>query len=172
VAVGKDRQGWRQLLVGLARALQAQGLQEMSAAPGSAQVPPKGAIPTPGAAGVPAPSDGERAREATWRREDGVVLGGWRWIGDARPAPQLLLFLGPVPSRTQPLATRGEQAPASGELWLRVRPQGLDLLGLLPEQMPDLVRRADQLWLEAIPADRSAARDGLSRLTGRLQVRR
>jgi hypothetical protein len=172
VAVGKDRQGWRQLLVGLARALQAQGLQDVSATPGSALVPSPGAIPTPEPGGTLRAREANWRREATWRREDGVVLGGWRWIGEAGPAPQLLLFLGPVPSRTQPLATTGEQAPGSGELWLRVRPQGLDLLGLLPEQMPDLVRRADQLWLEAAPAERTSTGNGLSLLTGRLRVRR
>ncbi|MCP9833229.1 MULTISPECIES: hypothetical protein [unclassified Cyanobium] len=141
VAVGPDRQAWRQLLLGLARSLQAQALQDVPAG-GSSQ-----------------------AQTATWRREDGVVLGGWRWIGDAGPAPQLLLFLGPVPARLQAMAIAGEQAPASGALWLRVRPQGLDQLGLLPEPLPELVRRADQLTMQAVPGGA-----GVSWLKGRLRV--
>ncbi|MCP9929327.1 hypothetical protein KBY82_00860 [Cyanobium sp. AMD-g] len=142
VAVGTDRQAWRQLLLGLARSLQAQALQE-----------------------VPGTGSAAQDRTATWRREDGVVLGGWRWIGDNGPRPQLLLFLGPVPSRWQTMATTGEQAPGSGSLWLRVRPQGLDQLGLLPEPLPELVRRADQLAMEAAPGP-----GGVSWLRGRLRV--
>lgn len=149
VAVGPDRQGWRQLLLGLAKALQAQGLQD---GPGSAT--------------------SSQALAATWSRQDGVVLGGWRWIGESGPAPQLLLFLGPVPGRWHPMATAGASAPASGELWLRVRPRGLDQLGLLPEPLPELVRRADQLWMEAVPGESSSGGAGLSWLKGRLQVSR
>ncbi|MEA5415892.1 hypothetical protein [Synechococcus sp. BA-132 BA5] len=141
VAVGPDRQAWRQLLLGLDRSLQAQALQSVPGG-GSSQ-----------------------AQAATWRREDGVVLGGWRWIGESGPTPQLLLFLGPVPARWQPMATAAGQAPGSGELWLRVRPQGLDQLGLLPETLPELVRRADQLSIQAAPGS-----GGVSWLKGRLRV--
>jgi len=146
VAVGPDRPAWRQLLVGLARSLQAQGLQEASGAVSS--------------------------QAATWRREDDVVLGGWRWIGERGPTPQLLLFLGPLPTRFQAMPTAGEQAPASGELWLRVRPRGLDQLGLLPEPLPELVRRAEQLSMEAARDQPAAGAVGISRLRGRLQVSR
>ncbi|WP_259724910.1 hypothetical protein [Synechococcus sp. CS-1332] len=146
VAVGADRQAWRQLLLGLARSLQAQALQD-------------------GSGSGPAGSGSSQAQVATWRREDGVVLGGWRWIGETGPTPQLLLFLGPAPARWQTMATAGEQAPGSGELWLRVRPQGLDQLGLLPEPLPELVRRADQLAMEAAPGS-----GGISWLKGRLRV--
>jgi hypothetical protein len=101
-----------------------------------------------------------------------VVLGGWRWIGEGGPAPQLLLFLGPVPARRQAMATAGAGAPASGELWLRVRPRGLDGLGLLPEPLPELVRRADQLWMEVVAGESATGGTGLSWLRGRLQVSR
>ncbi|MEA5390655.1 hypothetical protein VB738_05190 [Cyanobium gracile UHCC 0139] len=149
VAVGADRQGWRQLLLGLARALQAQGLEDGPGATTTSQ-----------------------ALAATWSRKDGVVLGGWRWIGESGPSPQLLLFLGPVPGRWQTMAMAGASAPASGELWLRVRPRGLDQLGLLPEPLPELVRRADHLWMEAVPGESTTGGAGLSWLKGRLQVSR
>ncbi|WP_216903238.1 hypothetical protein [Synechococcus sp. CCY 9618] len=144
VAVGNDRQGWRQLLAGLARSLQAQDLEQASAAP------------------------------AAWRRKDGVVLGGWRWIGETGPTPQLQLFLGPVPSRGAPIVTTttGDQASGDGALRMQVRPQALDLLGLLPEQMPELVRRSDQLWMEAAPLQPGGRSAGVSRLWGRLRVNR
>ncbi len=144
VAVGNDREAWGQLLAGLARSLQAQGLKD----------------------------EADQNGPAAWRRQDGVVLGGWRWIGETGPAPQLLLFLGPVPSRALPMATAGERAPADGELLMRVRPQALDLLGLLPELMPDLVRRSDQLWMEVTPLGPGDGPEGISRLWGRLQVNR
>ena len=149
VAVGPDREGWRQLLLGLARSLRAQSLQDVAGADASTQ-----------------------AQTATWRREDGVVLGGWRWIAERGPSPQLLLFLGPVPARWQTMATTGHLSPASGELWLRVRPQGLDQLGLLPESLPELVRRADQLAVEASSASGGAGSGGVSWLKGRLRVNR
>lgn len=149
VAVGPDREGWRQLLQGLAKALQAQGLKDG----------PSGAAPS-------------QAVAATWSRQDGVVLGGWRWIGESGAAPQLLLFLGPVPARRQAMAIAGAAAPASGELWLRVRPRGLDGLSLLPESLPELVRRADQLWLEILPGESATGGTGFSWLRGRLQVSR
>ncbi len=103
VAVGSDREARRQLLAGLARSLQAQGLQD-----GTAPAAPA--------------SQGGQKGSAAWRRQDNVVLGGWRWIGEDGPAPQLLLFLGPAPSRGQLMATRGEGIPADGELLLWVRP--------------------------------------------------
>ena len=149
VAVGPDRQGWRQLLLGLARSLQAQSLQDVAGADASTQ-----------------------AQTATWRRQDGVVLGGWRWIAEQGPSHQLLLFLGPVPARWQPMATTGPLSPASGELWLRVRPKGLGQLGLLPESLPELVRRADQLAVEASSASGGVGSGGVSWLKGRLRVNR
>jgi hypothetical protein len=172
LAVGTDRQAWRQLLIGLARALRNQGLQEVSAAPGSARIPSQGPTvsSTPPAAGKG--SDAPEARQATWSREDGVVLGGWRWIAEAGPEPQLLLFLGPAPSRNLAMATAAGQAPRPGELWLRVRPQALELLGLLPEQTPDLVRRADQMWMEVAASEPPSAIDAVSLLTGRLRLNR
>ncbi len=152
--VGQDRPGWDQLLTRLARSLRQQGLQEAAPAQPGTQA---------------------------WRRGDGVVLGGWRWVAGAG-APQLLFFLGPVPGRPAAVATASAAAPRDGELWLRVRPQALDLLGLLPAEMPELVRRADQLWIEAATLEQAeptrvapdaagTARSGrISRLTGRLRV--
>ncbi|KEF42781.1 MAG: hypothetical protein ER33_04390 [Cyanobium sp. CACIAM 14] len=155
VAVGRERQAWRGLLVGLARSLQGQGLKDGSGA------------------GAPAASAASQAQSATWRRQDdGVVLGGWRWITEPGPSPQLLLFLGPVPSRRPPMEPSGDPALAAGELRLRVRPQALDLLGLLPEQMPDLVRRSDQLWMNAAPLPEGNATEQVSRLRGRLRLNR
>jgi hypothetical protein len=173
VAVGADRQAWRQLLIGLARALQAQGLRD--GAPPPALAPgggPTASLP-PGPPSANEPAAGASlAQEATWRRQDDVVLGGWRWIGSTGPTPQLVLFLGPVPSREGLMAIRGDQAPADGELWLRIRPQALDLLGLLPEQMPELVRRSDQLWMDAGPLGGGGGTETVSRLWGRLRVNR
>jgi hypothetical protein len=171
VAVGKDRPGWDQLLARLARSLRQQGLEDGPPAP-LTQVP----SPRPGGSPIPASPVTRISGQGTmsWRRGDGVVLGGWRWIAGS-PGDQLLFFLGPVPSREQPMASGPAQSPRDGELWLRVRPQALDLLGLLPSDMPDLVRRADQLWIDAAPVEtmatpESGAPGRISRLRGRLRV--
>lgn len=158
VAVGADRRGWSQLLVGLGRSLQGQGLQDATGAPATALADP--------AAAERQSLEQRWRRQATWRRPDGVVLGGWRWLDPAGPSPQLLLFLGPPPQRRPGLAVAAEPQPAAGALWLRARPRQLATLGLLPEQLPELVRRADLLGMEAVGGK------GLSRLTGELRVLR
>jgi hypothetical protein len=58
------------------------------------------------------------------------------------------------------------------QLALRVRPAALDGLGLLPEEMPSLARRASQVWIESSPADPRLPRGPVSLLTGRLQLQR
>lgn len=104
---------------------------------------------------------------ATWSREDGVVVGGWRWIGPAAPGRQeLLLFLGPVPSLPLPLRPGG-----MGEgLVLRSRPRTLDGLGLLPPDMPALVRRSEQLWMQGGAPSGGGA--GVTPLAGGLRMGR
>lgn len=113
------------------------------------------------------------ASGATWKRADGVVVGGWRWITPARLQPQLLLFLGPAPSGPLlPIAADGRQLPGPGALRLRSRPEALQALGLLPTDVPELVRRSDQLWMVAEPPAGSDPASPLSLLSGGLRVPR
>ena len=58
------------------------------------------------------------------------------------------------------------------QLALRVRPAALDALGLLPEEMPSLARRASQVWINSDPDDRARQGEAISLLTGRLQLQR
>jgi len=110
---------------------------------------------------------------ATWKRADGVVVGGWRWITAARLQPQLLVFLGPAPSGSSaPIAADGRQLPGPGGLRLRSRPEALQVLGLLPPDVPELVRRSDQLWMVAEPPAGSDPASPLSLLSGGLRVPR
>ncbi|MFM7313888.1 MAG: hypothetical protein ACKO0M_12105, partial [Cyanobium sp.] len=99
---------------------------------------------------------------STWSREDGAVVGGWRWLA---PRRQLLLFLGPVPTRlpaSPPLAEAGWR--------LRLRPQAMAEAGLLPPQLPPVVRRSMQLQLSGRAAgSRSGERQ--SALVGELHLR-
>jgi hypothetical protein len=105
----------------------------------------------------------------TWRRPDGAVVGGWRWIGAAGPPAEVLLFLGPEP--VAPLPLGWDRRPPEPGLRLRVRSDALDRLGLLPAGIPPLVRRSSQLWLETEPLG-DAPGGGLSRLRGRLRLER
>jgi hypothetical protein len=146
----RQRERWNSLLVQLGRSLLDQGLTPLA---------PQGA----------APRDGD----ATWRRGDGVVVGGWRWIVAAGGDPQLLLFLGPPPAAGEgPIAATGGELPGAGSLWLRGRPASLARLGLLPPQLPELVPMADQLGMEITPAGAPGSGVSLSLLQGDLQVLR
>jgi hypothetical protein len=156
--VSGERRPWTQLLDALVPSLEAQGL----------------AATRSGSAALPAIS---------WRREDGLVVGGWRWVLAASGQPQLLLYLGPepplanspatlaAPTLAAPVPTLG--LPGSvGATVLRARPQALSRLGLLPPELPELVQQAAQLDLVAIHAASGAGVLGspLSQLTGQLQL--
>jgi hypothetical protein len=169
LAVGAQRREWEQVLLRLSRALQEQGLAE--AAPPVA-APPVATPPQPGSAALPRRAPAAPALAATWSREDGVVVGGWRWLAAPGRAAQLLLFLGPPPQAAVPMGTATGELPAPGQVTLRVRPVALDRLGLLPPEMPQLVRRSEQLWLEAEPLAGVRQADPISQLKGRLEVAR
>jgi hypothetical protein len=190
--VGSQQRAWQSLLEQLSRTLVEQGLSPVGAAPGaaastaatapSADAPPQGEVEkpdpaTPAQAGSASrPSQLARssgAAGATWKRSDGVIVGGWRWITSARRDPQLLFFLGPVPA--DPLLAIGtaeHPLPGPGALRLRSRPQALQSLGLLPADVPELVRRADQLWMVAEPPSGTDPATPLSQLSGGLRVHR
>ena len=97
-----------------------------------------------------------------WSREDGTLVGGWRWLPGRQ---QLLLFLGPVPTRL-PASPPLEQAS-----WrLRLRPAAMAQAGLLSPELPPVVRRAQQLNLSGRAAgQRSGERQ--SSLSGWLDLR-
>lgn len=139
LAVPGDRQPWNRLLAGLQPALESQGLQ------GSAV----------GTQVLPA---------LTWRRDDGQVVGGWRWVMPQGAAPQLLMYLGPEP--------QASRLAGGQDTLLQARPAALAAAGLLPSELPGPVRQASQLSLSA----RSAAAAGrvlgspLSQLMGRLEL--
>jgi len=130
------------------------------------------APPPSGAARLPAATPFSAAADASvWRRDDGVVVGGWQWVADRGRPSQLLFFLGPSPQAPQPINPERPFRPAAGQLWLRLRPDALAALGLLPEGMPALLQRASQIWMEVEPLPGAAA-SSISRLKGRLQVTR
>ena len=119
----------------------------------------------------------QQARSAVtptvWTRPDGTPVGGWTWIPGGDGQNQLLLFLGPNPPSPRPFSPQGSASKApTGQLHLRLRPEALEALGLLPEAMPPLLRRASQLWLDAEDGSPVAPANPISRLRGRLQVPR
>jgi hypothetical protein len=150
-----------------------------SAGPGSPGSVP--ATATPPLAGAASPSSMATAPDGsgggveaitTWQRPDGVTVGGWRWVADPGRAPQLVLFLGPPPPVALPIPVTGSFRPGQGQLWLRFRPQALGALGLLPQEMPALLQRSSQLWIEAEPLVDGTTSEAISRLSGRLQLSR
>lgn len=190
--VGRQQRSWQLLLEQLGRTLVQQGLSPVDPSPGmpsgtsgnqpatgAAQAPEMAAQRAGTAAPAGAPTTPSRGRElsvadgATWKRPDGVIVGGWRWVIPSQGDPQLLLFLGPVPrSPLLPIAWADNQLPGPGVLRLRSRPDGLQAHGLLPPDVPELVRRADQLWMVAEPPAGGDAATSLSRLSGGLRVPR
>lgn len=185
--VGRQQRDWQTLLEQLSRSLVQQGLTSAGDPPGATSAPspieapaaaggegssPVAARPSAGSA-TSAPSRPSDPRGATWKRTDGVIVGGWRWITSAQRDPQLLFFLGPVPADPLlPIARADSQLPGPGGLRLRSRPDALQALGLLPAEVPELVRRADQLWMVAEPPAGADPATALSRLSGGLRVPR
>ncbi|MFM7314767.1 MAG: hypothetical protein ACKO0M_16665 [Cyanobium sp.] len=142
----------------------------------ASSTPPSAPFPAPVAgAGTDRPAEEQEAGAAgaTWRRSDGAIVGGWRWISAGAGEPQLLLFLGPVPPQPW-LPARGlsRRQPGPGILRLRSRPAALMALGLLPPDVPALVGRSEQLWMLAEPPTGSDPRGALSLLSGGLRVSR
>lgn len=150
LGVSGDRRPWTKLLDALVTPLEAQGL----------------AATRSGSPVLPAIS---------WRREDGLVVGGWRWVLAASGQPQLLVYLGPEPPMAGASAfstpTIGVPVSASQTV-LRARPRDLARLGLLPPQLPQPVKQAAQLALVAASSASGmrAAGSPLSQLTGQLQL--
>ena len=197
---GQERP-WQALLTRVAASLRQQGLAQPDPGQvalqqaGKPPAVPSPATPRPTSAGAqppPAPqkpaepdspSSGSPARpippanprpgiEAVWSRDDGVVVGGWRWL-KAGQQPQLLLYLGPPPRLPLPYRPDALGALPKGGLRLRVRPQALQQLGLLPSLMPPLVQRSEQLAIESQPAlEGQGSAASLSRLWGSLQLGR
>jgi hypothetical protein len=147
LAPGTDRRVWAEFLQKLRERLQQEGLSE--AAPSSAQ--PAGSTTLPA---------------SLWRREDGVVVGGWRWLSRAGSDPELLLFLGPEPTPMPTVAVpAGSRAPL---LSLQLRPRRLAELGLMPPSLPAPLLQADGF---SVVADRAAGeRQPISALWARLQL--
>jgi hypothetical protein len=147
LAVGSERQNWAKLLDHLRQGLLDRGLEETPA-----RLEPAGAAGAKGSS--------RSLPTASFAREDGQLVGGWRWLASPGGNPQLLLFLGPAPAA--PPAAR----IVPGEFQLRLRPSELDRLSLIPEGLPLLVRRATSLELVATATQGQP----LNQLIGRLQL--
>lgn len=111
-----------------------------------------------------------RAKEsqptALWQRSDGVVVGGWQWHGGTSG---ITLFLGP-----QPYGTAGFQPPAlpgRTGMVLRARPRDLAERGLLPPDLPEVVRRSTWIGLASEPFPGYGISAPLSQLQGSLTLR-
>ncbi|MCP9883776.1 hypothetical protein KBY97_01360 [Synechococcus sp. ATX 2A4] len=171
--VGKQRQEWIQWLAQLREALKEQGLvEQLPAAAAGAEAPPSTI-----AAQLPT---------GVWLRQDGTVVGGWRWIRPPTGDPPLLaFFLGslppalpaaPLPAAPPPEATLPEQESAATKqvpqaLRLRARPQALAALGLLPPALPPVLQQSDQLELLARwPAASEGGANAHALLAGSLQL--
>ncbi len=172
LAVGPDRGPWLQILARTRRALLEQGLLERESGASGQQLQrpgPSSSLPV-----------------STWQREDGTVVGGWRWSlprGGGAPVPLLVLSLGPVAQAAPAGAGNSGQEPnpaspggagdaAVPELRLRLRPQALERLGLLPDTLPPLLRRSSQVELlgrTGRPGRRGAQAQQLG-LAGRLEL--
>ncbi|MEB3361122.1 MAG: hypothetical protein VKI42_03235 [Synechococcaceae cyanobacterium] len=104
-----------------------------------------------------------------WTRPNGDVLGGWRWIPSRPGSSNLVLFLGASPTPPVALTPLGER-PGTTLMLLRLRPRQLAERGLLPAQLPELVRQAWQLQAHGLSRQGKGGDAAFSLLTGQLQV--
>ena len=175
---GKERQ-WKDVLRRLAGNLQKEGLTLHSApptpaaakrpspgVPGPAEGPPASGIPnTPtsrGAAVSPWPT-------ALWARQDGVVVGGWQLRSLGGRNDQITFFLGPKAAQPTPLLV--SNVPERGGMRLVVRPRELALRGLLPAELPEVVKRGTWLWWSTEPFPGFKGDAPLSQVQGSLSLR-
>jgi hypothetical protein len=174
---GKERQ-WKDVLRRLAGNLQKEGLSlhstPPSAPPAAARLSPGGPRPAerPARAGAARPAGGASLTPwptALWARQDGVVVGGWQLRSLAGRNDQITFFLGPKAAQPGPLLV--STLPSRGGMRLQARPRELALRGLLPEALPEVVKRGSWLWWSTEPFP-GFGRDGpLSQVQGSLSLR-
>lgn len=104
----------------------------------------------------------EAPGSAIWQRTDGAVVGGWQWQTTSR---QLLLFLGPRPTPPVPYVPSTIETVG---MVLRARPTALAERGLLPPDLPEVVKRSNWLWFTSAPVPGFGRTAALSRLQGSL----
>ncbi|MEB3167404.1 MAG: hypothetical protein VKK97_01585 [Synechococcaceae cyanobacterium] len=155
---------WQPVLQRIGDSLAEQGLQ----GPGK---PPTAAQSTPASPGVSAASATRTPGLSLWTRANGDLLGGWRWLPSRAGSSNLVLFVGAAPAPPPALERLGER-PGTSLMRLRLQPRALAELGLLPDQLPELVRRAGQLQMQATARLGRGSEAAFSQLTGQLQVER
>ena len=106
---------------------------------------------------------------ALWTREDGVVVGGWQVRSVGGVNDQISFFLGPKTAQPAPLLV--SNLPERGGMRLMARPRELALRGLLPEALPEVVKRGSWLWWSAEPLSGFGSDAPLSQLQGSLSLR-
>ena len=196
VRLRQPPQTWLPVLQRLAQSLREQGFEPIplalaAAAPSSPMPPTKATTQTKAAAQASAPlavtPGGPQAAAGTspqgqqgpkppvnplamaWRRSDGAVVGGWRWLAAPRGQDaEVLFFLGPAPAQVGLMPTQA--FPRERTLQLRARPRALDQLGLLPPEMPAVVRSSEQLWTLTEPLTARMVFVPVSRLRGGLTL--
>jgi hypothetical protein len=180
VRLRQPPQTWLPVLQRLAQSLREQGFEAiplaLAAAPPTTPIaasktttpiPPSKETTPAKAAPQAAPAVNPLAM--AWRRSDGAVVGGWRWLAAPRGQDaEVLFFLGPAPSQVKLMPTQA--FPQERSLQLRARPQALDQLGLLPADMPAVVRRSEQLWTVTEPLTARTVFVPVSRLRGGLTL--
>ena len=171
VRLRQPPQTWQPVLQRLAQSLREQGFEPIPLAlaapkptnPSAASKPTTPAKPAPQAAAPVNPL------AMAWRRSDGAVVGGWRWLAAPRGQDaEVLFFLGPAPAQVGLMPTQA--FPRERSLQLRARPQALDQLGLLPPEMPAVVRSSEQLWTLTEPLTARTVFVPVSRLRGGLTL--
>lgn len=177
VRLRQPPQTWLPVLQRLAQSLREQEFEAiplaLAAARPSSPIPttkattPAKPAPPPQAQQIPKPPVNPLAM--AWRRSDGVVVGGWRWLAAPRGHDaEVLFFLGPAPSQVGLMPTQA--FPQERSLQLRARPQALDQLGLLPAEMPAVLRSSEQLWTVTQPLTARTVFVPVSRLRGGLTL--
>jgi len=165
LAVGKDRSAWDEWLLPLREALLAQGLTLKL--PGEAK--PADQTKPADQANQPNPAKPDPLPPLIWQRQDGTVVGGWRWITAGEgTAANLLFFLGPLPPEVPTLMA---PVPPGVALILKARPAALSAALLLPQGLPAVIRQAEQLELVSATKPDAAQKPGpLSSLWGSLKL--
>lgn len=160
VNTAEQRQTWLRALQRLDQGIRRQGLQSSDRSPRSTAM----ARPT--------------SRDVLWRRDDGVVVGGWRWrrppggTPDASPegGSQVVLFLGPPPAPAFLPAVPGRHPQEPGQLEVLMNPRALAAEKVMPSGLPPLLQTAARLQIRTAGRGPGGRAGMISPLQGELQL--
>lgn len=154
---GGRRQLWERGLRQLEQGIRTQGLRAMATSTATA-------------------ASGQQERSSlNWKRNDGTIVGGWRWHGAGQSADEgqrsrLVLFLGPPPPSASIAAAPEIGLPQSGRMEVVMHPHQLAAVEAMPVSLPPILTSAMSLQMSSAGQGSGGQAGTISPLRGELRL--